>query len=108
MALEPTNTSLGDQVVAGLAQLGKPRGALEIVDTMLLANPGDAKLRRQKWQLALQAAVSADSASRPGFLTTAVAAGEEMVRADTAMADSVFFARQIVAANAMTPPRGAE
>ena len=108
LALEPNNPSLQAQVVAELAKLGKPEVAIPIIDTLLLQNPGDPQLLRQKWQLALAAAAGADSASRPAKFGIAVAAGEDMVRADTMLVDSVYFERQIIAANQLVPPRGAE
>ena len=109
LALEPNSPSLADQVIAGLARLGKPAVAIPIVDTLLLQNPGDAKLIQSKWRLALAAAATAsDTASRAKYFGLAVSTGEEMVRADSTMADSVYFARQIIAANQLVPPRGAE
>ena len=108
LALEPTNPSLQGQVVAELAKLGKPDVAIPIIDTLLLQNPGDPQLLRQKWLLALAAGAGADSASRPARFAVAVTAGEDMVRSDTTLADSVYFERQIVAANQMVPPRGVE
>lgn len=100
--LEPTNIQLQGQLVTELAQLGKPAVALPIIDTMLVQNPGDPSLIRQKWLLTLAAAAVADSSARPALLTTAIAAGENMIRADTSLQDSVYFARQIAAATALT------
>jgi predicted Zn-dependent protease len=108
LKLEPTNQSLQSQVVGALAKLGRPSIAIPIVDTLLLQNPGDPQLLRQKWLLTLQAAAGADSAARPGLIEQAVKSGEEMVRADTMLADSTFFARQIVTALAWSPVRGSE
>lgn len=108
LALEPNNPTLQSQVIAELAKLRQPEKALPIIDTLLMQNPGDPQLLKQKWQLTLQAAVNADSTMRPGLLARALAAGEEMVRADTTLADSTYYERQIIAANAMIPPRGLE
>jgi tetratricopeptide (TPR) repeat protein len=108
LGLEPTNINLQGQVVAELAKLGKPAVALPIIDTLLAQNPGDPQLLRQKWALTLLAAESADSASAPGLYARAVAVGEEMARADTTLADSAYFERQIVAGNRAVPPRGGE
>jgi tetratricopeptide (TPR) repeat protein len=107
LALEPNSPNLADDVIAALARLGKPAIAIPIVDTLLLSSPGDAKLLQSKWRLALLASAT-DTATKAKYLAMAVSAGEEMVRADTTLADSAYFARQIIAANAMTPPRGAE
>ena len=108
LGLEPNNPSLQAQVVAELAKLGQPKKAIPIIDTLLLQNPGDPQLLRQKWLLALAAGAAADSAARPAEFAVAVNAGEDMVKADTTLADSVYFERQIVAANQLVPPRGAE
>jgi tetratricopeptide (TPR) repeat protein len=108
LALEPTNQTLQGQIVSELAKLGKPSVAIPIVDTLLAQNPGDPQLLRQRWQLLLAAAAGADSAAAPGYYAQSVAAGEEMVRSDTTLADSVYYERQIIAANRVTPPRGAE
>jgi predicted Zn-dependent protease len=108
LALEPTNQQLMGQVVTEIASLGKPAVALPIIDTLLAQNPGDPQLVRQKWLLTLAAAAAADSTARPALLATAIAAGESMIRADTAMQDSVYFARQIAAASALgTQPQKA-
>lgn len=101
LKLEPTNTNLQGQVVSELAKLGKPSIAIPIVDSLLAQNPGDPQLIRQKWLLSL-AAAAADTvpATRLPLIETAVKAGEDMVRADTMLADSTYFARQIAAASA--------
>jgi tetratricopeptide (TPR) repeat protein len=99
--LEPTNTQLQGQLVSEIASLGKPAVALPIIDTILAQNPGDPSFLRTKWQLTLAAAAAADSTARPALLSSALAAGEAMIRADTTMKDSVYFARQIAAASAL-------
>jgi tetratricopeptide (TPR) repeat protein len=106
--LEPTNPQLREQVIADLAKLGKPDVAVPIINRMLAQNPGDPQLLRSKWQLLLAWAASTDSASRQARFAEAVTTGEEMVRSDTTLADSVYFERQIIAANQIVPPRGAE
>lgn len=110
LALEPTNPSLQAQVIQELAQLGKPAVAIPLVDTLLAQNPGDPQLIRQKWLLLLNAGAADTTAARSGYFAQAVAAGEEMVRIDTALADSAFFERQIGAASGITdqPQRAAE
>jgi len=106
--LEPTNQTLSAQIVQELAKLGRPAVALPIIDTLLMQSPGDPQLLRQKWFLSLQVAAAADSASRAAAFGRAVSVGEELIRSDSTQADSVFFARQIIAANVLTPPRGLE
>jgi tetratricopeptide (TPR) repeat protein len=108
LALDPNNPTLQSQVVTELAKLGKPAIALPIIDTLLLQNPGDPQLIRQKWLLTLAAASADTGASQKNLFSRAIAAGEEMVKADTILADSVYFERQIIAGNVLTPPRGLE
>ncbi len=108
--LEPTNLSLQEQVIAKLAGLGKPTVAIPIVDTLLIASPGDPKLMRSKWLLLLSAAAADTGGGRVTHFEGAVRTGEEMVRADTALADSVYYSRQIAAATGITatPARAVE
>ena len=96
--LDPTNGSLREQIVQELAKLGQPQKALDIVNEMLAASPGDPQLVRQRWLLSLQVAAGADSATRAAAFGRAVTSGEEMVRGDTAAADSTYYSRQIAAA----------
>ena len=100
LELEPGNQTLQGQVVTELAKLGQPTVALPIIDTLLMHNPGDPTLIRQKWLLTLQAAASADTgAPRNAFIEQAVTAGESMTRADTTLADSTYYSRMILAAS---------
>ncbi|MGH7677727.1 MAG: hypothetical protein ACRENU_04615 [Gemmatimonadaceae bacterium] len=101
LALEPWNQSLQQQVIQLLGSLGKPAIAIPIVDTLLLQNPGDPQMLKQRWQLILLAAAAEqDSTARVRLLTQAMQAGENMVRADTSTADSTYFTRQTAAATA--------
>jgi len=108
LALEPNNPTLQGQVVSALAKLGKPSVAIPIVDTLILQNPGDPQLLRQRWLLHLAAAAADSGDLQKTEFGKAVQAGEEMVKADTLLADSVYYERQIIAGNAMVPPRGLE
>ncbi len=112
LELEPNNPTRQAQIVAELAKLGKPAVAIPIVDTLLMQNPGDPTLLRQRWLLHLAAAAaaanSADSATAPALYGKAVDAGEDMVRADTTLADSVYFSRQLAAAAGHSPQRAVE
>lgn len=108
LELEPSNPTLQAQVVNELAQLGKPEVAIPIIKDLLTQNPGDPQLLRQMWLLSLAQAAAADSTTRAARFAEAVVAGEEMAKMDTTLADSVYFERQIIAANIMTPPRGLE
>lgn len=107
-ALEPTNPTLQGQIVSELAKLGRPEDALPIVDTLLMQNPGDPQLIRQKWLLTLAAAVADTGASRAALLSQGLSVGEEMARADTTLADSTYYERQIFAATGVTPQRAVE
>jgi tetratricopeptide (TPR) repeat protein len=104
LALEPHNMSLQQQVITELAQLGKPAIAIPIVDTLIAQNPGDPQLLRQKWLLLLNAAASDSGESQKRFFDQAVEAGEVMARADTMLADSSYWGRQIAAATASSNP----
>jgi tetratricopeptide (TPR) repeat protein len=110
MSLEPWNTTLQGQVVSALAKLGKPTVAIPIVDTLLMSNPGDPQLLRQKWLLTLAAAAAAgtDTAAARSLYEQALTAGETMIRADTMMADSMYYSRQVSAAALVAPARGVE
>lgn len=108
MSLEPWNTQLQGQVVSALATLGKPEVAIPLVDTLLMGNPGDPSLLRQKWLLSLAAAAAADSTRAPALYEQALSAGEKMVNSDTSLADTTYFERQIAAGALASPQRGAE
>ena len=110
LALEPGNPTLQGTVVAELAQLGKPHVAIPIVDTLLMQNPGDPTLMRQKWLLLLASAAADTTAGRGSLFAQAVRTGEDMVRIDTALADSAYYERQIGAASGVTdqPARAVE
>jgi len=112
LALEPNNPTRHAQIITELAKLGKPAVAIPIVDSLLLQNPGDPQLLRHKWLLSLAAAAAAaasgDTASAPVLYGKAVTAGEEMVRADSTLADSVYFSRQLAAASGSSPQRAVE
>jgi tetratricopeptide (TPR) repeat protein len=108
MALEPWNGQLVPQVIAALAGLGRPQVALGMVDTLLIQNPGDPTLLRQRWLLSLAAAAAADSVTAPRLYEQALVAGETMTRSDTALADTTYFGRQVAAAASVSPQRGAE
>lgn len=108
LELEPGNQTIQSQVVNELAKLGKPTVALPIIDTLLMQNPGDPTLIRQKWLLTLAAAASADTgAPRNAFIEQAIVAGENMTRADTTLADSTYYSRMILTA-ATVPAQAAK
>jgi tetratricopeptide (TPR) repeat protein len=87
ISLDPNNTRLQTQVVNILAGSGKASLALPIVDDAVKNNPGDAALVKLQWLVHFAAK------DIKGALTI----GEEMVKLDTASADTSFFIRQSAA-----------
>jgi tetratricopeptide (TPR) repeat protein len=87
ISLDPTNTRLQTQVVNILAGSGKASLALPIVDDAVKNNPGDASLVKLQWLVHFAAK----------DIKGALGIGEEMVKLDTASADTTFFIRQSAA-----------
>ena len=83
LALDPTNARLTETVVNIIAASGKPEVARPIIDEAVKQNPGDPSLIRLQWRIYLALKE----------YKQAVAIGEEMVKADTAVADTNFFTR---------------
>jgi len=108
LQVDPSNQSLVTTVVQELAKLGKPAVAIPIIDDLLKQNPGDPPLLRTRWQLMLADAASTDSATKPAKFAAAIAAGEDMVKSDTALADSTYYYRQVSAAMSTSPQKGVE
>jgi len=87
ISLDPNNTRLQTQVVNILAASGKASLALPIVDDAVKNNPGDAALVKLQWLVHFAAR----------DIKGALGIGEEMVKLDTASADTTFFIRQSAA-----------
>ena len=87
ISLDPTNTRLQTQVVNILAGSGKASLALPIVDDAVKNNPGDASLVKLQWLVHFAAK----------DIKGALVIGEEMVKLDTASADTSFFIREAAA-----------
>jgi tetratricopeptide (TPR) repeat protein len=85
---DPSNTTIATSIVNILATSGSPDKAIPIIDTLLAQNPGDPAMLDTKWKLLMGAKRWKD----------AIAAGEELAKADTAKATLAFFQRQIGAA----------
>src|SRR5690349_4962615 len=85
---DPSNTTIATSIVNILATSGSPDKAIPIIDTLLAQNPGDPAMLDTKWKLLLNAKRWKD----------AIAAGEELAKADTSKATLAFFQRQIGAA----------
>jgi tetratricopeptide (TPR) repeat protein len=71
-----------------LMSLGAPAPALGIIQRRLLENPGEVALLERKWKI-LQST---------NQWKQAIAAGDEMVKFDSAKADTIYFFRQVGAA----------
>lgn len=83
LSLDPTNARLTETVVNVIAASGKPEVARPIIDEAVKQNPGDPSLIRLQWRIYLALKE----------YQTAVGIGEEMVKADTAAADTTFYTR---------------
>lgn len=83
LSLDPTNARLTETVVNVIAASGKPEVARPIIDEAVKQNPGDPSLIRLQWRIYLALKE----------YKTAATIGEEMVKADTAAADTSFFTR---------------
>ncbi|MGQ0538077.1 MAG: tetratricopeptide repeat protein [Gemmatimonadaceae bacterium] len=99
LAADPTNVRLQETVVNALAASGKAQMARPIIEEAVRQNPGDPSLIRLQWKVYLALRDWKD----------AVVVGEEMIKTDTAAADSGFFNALIAAYVADSqPPKAAE
>ncbi|MBV6521492.1 MAG: Beta-barrel assembly-enhancing protease [Gemmatimonadaceae bacterium] len=87
LAADPTNTRLQETVVNALGAAGKPEIAKPIIDEAVKQNPGDPSLIRLQWTV-YRAMKDWRGAAQ---------IGEELVKTDTAFADTTFWQRQIAA-----------
>ena len=87
LAADPTNTSLQAQIIRALAASGKFAMAKPIVDEAVKQSPGDPELIKLQWGIYRAL----------GDWKAAIPIGEEMIKHDTAAADTVFY-QQLVAA----------
>jgi tetratricopeptide (TPR) repeat protein len=83
---DPTNTTLQRQVVEALAAQGKFDKARPIIDEAVKQSPGDPDLIKLQWRVY----------RAMNDIKGAITVGEEMVKHDTAAADTLFF-QQLVA-----------
>jgi tetratricopeptide (TPR) repeat protein len=97
LTADPTNTRLQETVVTALAQAGKPEVARPIIEEAVKQNPGDPSLIRLQWRIYLTL--------RDYKQATAI--GEEMIKTDTAAADTSFFIRMAGAYVADSQPQKA-
>ena len=87
LAADPTNTRLQETVVNALGAAGKPDIAKPIIDEAVHQNPGDPSLIRLQWTV-YRAMKDWKGAAM---------VGEELIKTDTAFADTTFWDRQIAA-----------
>ena len=87
LAADPTNTTLQANVVNALARAGKLDKATIVINEAVKQSPGDPELIKLQWTVY----------RAKGDLKGAIPIGEEMIKHDTAAADTVFF-QQLVAA----------
>jgi tetratricopeptide (TPR) repeat protein len=83
LAADPTNEKRRDQVIAELAISKRYDLAVPIIQEALKNNPGDPKLLRTAWLIYLGAAQ----------YDLAFQTGAELIKADTAAADTAYFIR---------------
>ena len=90
LATDPSNTRLVDEVVNALAASGKPELAKPIISQAIKDNPGDVRLMKLGFLIYL-----ASKDNKNGTML-----GEEMVKIDSSLADSVYFAKMAAAYDA--------
>lgn len=98
MAADPGNDQLREAVIIDLVRRGQAATAVPIVEEALQQNPGDPKTLNMAWRLYFAA----------NQFEKALNVGEEMIRADTALADSTYFFRSAAAASSVSPARAAQ
>lgn len=99
LATDPSNPRLQKDVVDAVAALANPAMARPIIDEAVAANPGDPELLALRWKILL--AVKDYKA--------AFTQGEELIKLDTAFADTTYFIRTSIAfANDSQPAKSAE
>jgi tetratricopeptide (TPR) repeat protein len=99
LATDPSNPRLIEQVSATVAQTKNPAVALPIIRKAVQDNPGDPQLLNTQWLIELAA----------GEFKSAITTGEELIKADTAMATADFYSRlaRVYAADSQ-PQKAAE
>jgi tetratricopeptide (TPR) repeat protein len=87
LAADPTNEKVRDQVVNQLALSGQAARAVPIMREAIRNNPGDPKLLHTAWLIFLAAKE----------YNLAFQTGAELIKADTASADSTYFMKTVAA-----------
>jgi tetratricopeptide (TPR) repeat protein len=98
MAADPSNDQLREQVIASLVTSGQAPMAVPVAEEALRANPGDPKTLNMAWRVYLAA----------NQFEKALNTGAELIRADTAAADTSYFIRSAAAAAQLDPARAAQ
>jgi tetratricopeptide (TPR) repeat protein len=98
MAADPSNDKLREDVIATLVRSGQAAMAVPIIEEAIAQNPGDPKTLQMGWRVFL-------AANEPG---KADVTGAEMIKADTALADSAYFIRTASALSATNAARAAQ
>lgn len=84
LAADPTNVRLIETIVEAIARTGQYAVAKPIIDAAVQQNPGDPNLIRMQYRIYLAVKEYGRAAQ----------VGEEMIKSDTAAADTGFFVRQ--------------
>ncbi|HXG72220.1 MAG TPA: tetratricopeptide repeat protein [Gemmatimonadaceae bacterium] len=95
LAADPTNTRLQLAVTNQLAASGQAAKAVPIIRDALQNNPGDPALMKTAW-LVLLAAKDYEAA---------ITVGNELIRVDTAAADTTYYSRLAGAYTALNQPQ---
>ncbi len=97
LATNPNDAKLQKDVIDAITAFGNPRIARPIVEEAVEKNPGDADLLRLRWLILLTVQDYKE----------AFEAGEDLVRLDTAFADTSYFMRTAAAYAADSQPQKA-
>ncbi len=98
MAADPGNERLREQVIASLVQSGQAKVAVPVVEEALRLNPGDPSMLNTAWRVYLAA----------NETEKVIATGAQLIRADTAAADTSYYIRTSAAASALDGARAAQ
>lgn len=97
LTTNPNDARLQKDVIEAISAFGNPRAARPIVEEAVARNPGDSDLLRLRWLILLAVRDYKE----------AFEAGEELVRLDTAFADTTYFVRTAAAYAADSQPQKA-
>jgi len=98
LAADPTNTGLQASIVRALAAAGKLAMAKPIIDEAVKQSPGDPELIKLQWNVYRNL----------GDWKGAIPIGEEMVKHDTAAADTAFYSQLVAAYLSDSQPQKAQ